>query len=182
MSAAKAQRALEAVTTCAATLQSICREGDDDGTLARIAAPALVGLLSCGEAAVAAKARAAAEAGKAARAAAAEKAAAKAATKAAAEKAAAEAAKAAAAPVALDRPPSLPVMSLAAAQFDTGRRAVPESTIGGQTTCIICFVNPKSHAAVPCGHQCACGDCAAQMRECPVCRSPALQWMQVRMA
>ena len=107
----------------------------------------------------------------------------KAATKAAAAKAAAEAAKAAAAAEALDRPSSsLPVMSLAAAQFDTGRRAVPESTIGGQTTCIVCFVNPKSHAAVPCGHQCACGDCARQMRECPVCRNPALQWMQVRVA
>jgi len=60
----------------------------------------------------------------------------------------------------LERFPSLPVMSLAAAQFDTGRRAVPESTIGGQTTCIVCFVNPKSHAAVPCGHKCACGDCS----------------------
>jgi hypothetical protein len=57
------------------------------------------------------------------------------------------------------------VMSLAAAQFDTGRRAVPESTIGGQTTCIVCFVNPKSHAAVPCGHKCACGDCSALVRE-----------------
>ena len=138
------------------------------------------------KAAAAAKVLAAAEAGKAARAAAAGKAAAKAvtkaATKAAAAKAAAEAAKAAAAAEALDRPSSLPVMSLAAAQFDTGRRAVPESTIGGQTTCIVCFVNPKSHAAVPCGHQCACGDCAALMRDCPVCRNPALQWMQVRVA
>ena len=48
-----------------------------------------------------------------------------------------------------------------------------ESTIGGQTTCIICFINPKSHAAVPCGHQCACSDCSAQMRDCLVCRNPA---------
>ena len=36
---------------------------------------------------------------------------------------------------------------------------------------IVCFANPKSHLAVPCGHQCACGDCSAQMRECTVCRS-----------
>merc|ERR1711865_1075874 len=97
--------------------------------------------------------------------------------------AAVEAAKvAAAAAEALERPPSLPVMSLAAAQFDTGRRAVPESTIGGQTTCIVCFVNPKSHIAIPCGHQCACGDCAALMIECPVCRSPAREWVHVRVA
>jgi hypothetical protein len=74
------------------------------------------------------------------------------------------------------------VMSLAAAQFDTGRPLVPESTIGGQTTCIICFVNPKSHAAVPCGHQCACGECAAQMNECPVCRNPVREWFHIRVA
>ena len=57
-----------------------------------------------------------------------------------------------------------------------------ESTIGGQTTCIICFINPKSHAAVPCGHQCACSDCSAQMRDFPVCHNPAREWMQVRVA
>ena len=82
-------------------------------------------------------------------------------------------------------PPAAPpaiVTSLADAKLDTGRPEVPESTIGGQTTCIICFINPKSHAAVPCGHQCACGDCSAQMKECPVCRSPALMWMHVRVA
>ena len=91
-----------------------------------------------------------------------------------------------AAPVALDRPqpPQLPaiVTSLADAQFSTGRPEAPESTIGGQTTCIACFVNPKSHVAVPCGHQCACGACSAQMQECPVCRGPVQMWMQVRVA
>ena len=35
---------------------------------------------------------------------------------------------------------------------------VPESTIGGQTTCIVCMVGPKSHLAVPCGHQVPRGD------------------------
>ena len=81
-----------------------------------------------------------------------------------------------------DTVPSLPaaMTSLADAQFDTGRPGAPESTIGGQTTCIVCFINPKSHAAVPCGHQCACGNCSAQMKECPVCRNPAHMWMHVR--
>jgi hypothetical protein len=147
-------------------------------------------LAAAEKAAAAAKARAAAAVGNAAREAAAEKAAARAAAKqAVAEKAAegraaaAEAAKAAAtAAVALDRPSSLPVMSLATAQFDTGRPVVPESTIGGQTTCIICFVNPKSHIAVPCGHQCACGDCSAEMNECPVCRASCEKWVHVRVA
>ena len=81
-----------------------------------------------------------------------------------------------------DTVPSLPaaMTSLADAQFDTGRPGAPESTIGGQMTCIVCFINPKSHAAVPCGHQCACGDCSAQMKECPICRNPAHMWMHVR--
>ena len=91
---------------------------------------------------------------------------------------------AATAPVTLDRPPPPPpaVMSFADAQFSTGRPEAPESTIGGQSTCIVCFVNPKSHIAVPCGHWCACGHCSAQMQECPVCRSPAREWMKVRVA
>ena len=91
----------------------------------------------------------------------------------------------AAAPVALDMPPSPPptaVTSLADAQFKTGRPEPPESTIGGQATCIICFTNPKSHIAVPCGHQCACADCSAQIHECPVCRTAVQMWMQVRVA
>ena len=33
----------------------------------------------------------------------------------------------------------------------------PESTIGAETTCIVCMANPKSHIAAPCGHLCACG-------------------------
>ena len=91
---------------------------------------------------------------------------------------------AAAAPAPLDMPPPPPiaVTSLADAQFSTGRPEPPESTIGGQSTCIICFTNPKTHLAAPCGHQCACADCSAQMHECPVCRTPVQMWMQVRVA
>eukprot|EP00966_Prymnesium_polylepis_P214963 4978700-Prymnesium_polylepis.1 len=72
---------------------------------------------------------------------------------------------------------ALAVISLANAGFDTGR---PESTIGGETTCIVCFSNPKSHAAVPCGHQCACGPCSEQMQACPYCREPVMMWMLMR--
>ena len=91
---------------------------------------------------------------------------------------------AATAPVALDRPPPPPtaVTSLADAHFNTGRQEAPESTIGGQSTCIVCFTNPKSHVAVPCGHQCACGNCSALMAECPVCRSRVQTWVHVRVA
>ncbi|EOD34385.1 hypothetical protein EMIHUDRAFT_202161 [Emiliania huxleyi CCMP1516] len=74
----------------------------------------------------------------------------------------------------------LAAVSLADADFDTGRRAVPESTMGGETTCIVCFARAKSHAAVPCGHVCACGPCSELMEECPYCREPAMMWMVPR--
>ena len=79
-------------------------------------------------------------------------------------------------------PPPAAVISLADAQFSTGRPEPPESTIGGQSTCIVCFTNPKSHVAVPCGHQCACVNCSAQMQECPVCRRRVQTWVHVHMA
>ena len=68
-------------------------------------------------------------------------------------------------------------LSLADAGFDTGRAAVPESTLGGETTCIVCFTRPKDHVAIPCGHQCACAECSAKMEQCPICRQAVLVWM-----
>jgi len=56
----------------------------------------------------------------------------------------------------------------------------PESTIGGQTTCIVCMVGSKSHLAVPCGHLLACERCAANMKICPYCREPVQQWVMAR--
>ena len=79
-------------------------------------------------------------------------------------------------------PPPPAAVSLANVSFDIGRAEVAESTIGGETTCIVCFTNPKTHLAAPCGHQCACAECSAKMHECPVCRTPVQMWMQVRVA
>ena len=57
------------------------------------------------------------------------------------------------------------------------------STLGGGTTCTICFMGTKSYAAVPCGHQFACSDCAdALMRKgqpCPMCRGAIREFIQV---
>ena len=63
----------------------------------------------------------------------------------------------------------------------TRRDDPPESSIGGETTCIVCFVNPKTHLAAPCGHHCACGPCSALMQICPYCRAPVQLWVQHRM-
>ena len=57
-----------------------------------------------------------------------------------------------------------------------------ESTVGGETTCIVCFAGPKTHLAVPCGHQCACDDCSVQLKSCPVCRAHATVWVKVHVA
>ena len=77
-------------------------------------------------------------------------------------------------------PSAQPVLTLADAGDITGRIPVPESTIGGETTCIVCMAHPKSHIAVPCGHLCACGICAERMQDCPYCRAPVQQWMHAR--
>ena len=57
-----------------------------------------------------------------------------------------------------------------------------ESTLGGETTCIVCFTNPKTHLATPCFHQCVCAECAAKLDKCPVCRSVVRDWGCVRIA
>jgi hypothetical protein len=72
------------------------------------------------------------------------------------------------------------VLTLAEAGDITGRIPVPESTIGGETTCIVCMAHPKSHIAVPCGHLCVCGICAERMQDCPYCRASVQQWMHAR--
>ena len=78
------------------------------------------------------------------------------------------------------RPSSPAVLALADASDITGRAAVPESTIGGETTCIVCMARPKSHIAVPCGHLCVCGVCAERMQDCPYCRASVQQWVHAR--
>ena len=55
----------------------------------------------------------------------------------------------------------------------------PESTVGGQSTCIVCFESDKSHLAAPCGHQCVCGPCSSKMEKCPYCCAPVAMWVNV---
>ena len=73
--------------------------------------------------------------------------------------------------------PAPPVLTLADVGDITGRNDVPESSMGGETTCIVCMAHPKTHLAVPCAHQCACGACAEQMQTCPGCRAPVQRWL-----
>lgn len=38
--------------------------------------------------------------------------------------------------------------------------------------CTICLDKPLTHAVMPCGHKCMCGDCAAKLtsKVCPICK------------
>jgi hypothetical protein len=56
-----------------------------------------------------------------------------------------------------------------------------ESTIGGHTTCVVCFTGLKSHMAFPCLHQSVCGDCALKIGtpgRCPCCRATVERWLR----
>ena len=78
-------------------------------------------------------------------------------------------------------PAAAAVCSLKDAGDVTGRE-VPESSMGGDTTCIVCFEGDKTHVAVPCGHQTLCGPCSEILKACPICRAKAQQWVRVRIA
>jgi hypothetical protein len=44
-----------------------------------------------------------------------------------------------------------------------------------ENLCVICEEKPATHAVVPCGHKCLCGDHAEAVclkGECPMCRTP----------
>ena len=41
---------------------------------------------------------------------------------------------------------------------------VQPSSLGGATTCIVCFARPKTHLAAPCGHQSVCSTCGERMQ------------------
>jgi len=67
------------------------------------------------------------------------------------------------------------------------RVAHPEKVVNGQKkqdTCIICYTRPNTHAFVPCGHQCACGDCGSVIihgcgATCPICRGTVTMAIQI---
>ena len=71
-------------------------------------------------------------------------------------------------------------ISLADAQLTT-RADETLTSIGGDTTCIVCFEGPKTHMAVPCGHQSLCGTCSASCPTCPYCRAEVMMWVQQRL-
>ena len=62
----------------------------------------------------------------------------------------------------------------------TGAAAAPPASID-EASCVVCLDEPKTHALVPCGHQCVCGPCGRRLvgTICPICRAVVTMHMQV---
>ena len=47
--------------------------------------------------------------------------------------------------------------------------------------CVVCMAAPKTHALVPCGHQCVCIRCAPTIQgmPCPICREVVVGFCRV---
>jgi DNA repair exonuclease SbcCD ATPase subunit len=50
--------------------------------------------------------------------------------------------------------------------------------------CVVCQENPKTHALVPCGHQCLCAKCAKKVvmgtqGHCPLCRRRCASFIRI---
>lgn len=64
---------------------------------------------------------------------------------------------------------------------DTAKPSVADSSsqlaqVQAGNECIICFEQPVQTCFIPCGHSCACVECAQQFTEqCPVCRGRVQQ-------
>jgi len=69
-----------------------------------------------------------------------------------------------------------------ASSSDRDARLVAESSLGGASTCTVCFTYEKTHLCVPCGHQCACETCSKQLSSCPICRQTVNCWVKVHVA
>jgi hypothetical protein len=57
----------------------------------------------------------------------------------------------------------------------------PSAAADDEELCVICLDAAKSHAIVPCGHQCVCEDCGKSLmgKPCPVCREMCAMVMKV---
>lgn len=45
--------------------------------------------------------------------------------------------------------------------------------------CAVCLSAQRSHALDPCGHLCACYNCATKLNSCPMCRRPISRILQI---
>ena len=74
-------------------------------------------------------------------------------------------------PVVVDNPPVQPDPT-------PSNPKVPEETTDDETSCVICFEEPRNAVYVPCGHVCCCLVCANDYfntkKSCPMCRQTVI--------
>lgn len=58
-------------------------------------------------------------------------------------------------------------------------KATREENKETNTQCSVCHKKESTHAIVPCGHQCVCGECSDNLPSCPVCFSLVMQVIRV---
>ena len=63
--------------------------------------------------------------------------------------------------------PSMPELQTALQETFT-----EESFEAAKTECVVCLSTEPVMALMPCGHRCACADCAQSLSLCPICRCP----------
>jgi tRNA A-37 threonylcarbamoyl transferase component Bud32 len=63
--------------------------------------------------------------------------------------------------------PSMPQLQTALQEVFT-----TESLGEAKSECVVCLSAEPVMALMPCGHRCACADCAPSLRMCPICRCP----------
>jgi serine/threonine protein kinase len=63
--------------------------------------------------------------------------------------------------------PSMPELQTALQEMFT-----EESFEAAKTECVVCLSTEPVMALMPCGHRCACADCAQSLSLCPICRCP----------
>jgi tRNA A-37 threonylcarbamoyl transferase component Bud32 len=63
--------------------------------------------------------------------------------------------------------PSMPELQTALQEVFT-----KESLGEAKPECVVCLSAEPVMALMPCGHRCACADCAPSLRMCPICRCP----------
>jgi tRNA A-37 threonylcarbamoyl transferase component Bud32 len=63
--------------------------------------------------------------------------------------------------------PSMPQLQTALQEVFT-----KESLGEAKSECVVCLSAEPVMALMPCGHRCACADCAPSLRMCPICRCP----------
>ena len=74
---------------------------------------------------------------------------------------------------------------LSLAEGDTGGSSSSSAAATGaasssveENVCIICLDDARS-VAFGCGHLCCCGECADELKECPVCRARIKQRLRI---